>query len=248
MTPHELAEELAERTHITVLTGAGLSAPSGISTFRSPEGVSHQVGNRTMEELSSASTWKKHPDLTWAYYMNKMSAIKASKPNAGHHALAKMQERKTVELFTQNLDDYHELAGSNPVHHFHGAVHRFECTFCGADVPADQIDYSSTTCAWHDCGYRIRPSITLFEEPMPEAPVDAIEKLLKTKRTEALLVVGTSLNVSPVNMFPLFAMDQSIPVFEVNLHPTQFSDMFTGFVRGTADRTLPLMVDRLLSF
>lgn len=243
MSISTLTDFIADSSHITVLTGAGVSAASGVPLWR-PDGTqARSVGSRSVEEISSATTWRKSPQVTWDYYLGLTESVAEKEPNAAHRSIADLETSyRTVEVFTQNIDDFHERAGSSVVHHFHGGGGRFVCTFCDNVYTLADLDRQTRLAKFCECGARVRPDVVLFGESLPSGPVDRIERILKRKSTDLILVVGTSLKVSPVSMIPLQAMDRSIPVWEINPQPTEFAAMFSGFIRGNAERILPRLL------
>src|ERR1700722_4558334 len=178
---------LSANDHLFVLTGAGISAESGLATFRGSGGLWN--GYR-VEDVATPEAWEADPELVWRFYsMRRRDALEAQ-PNAAHRALAEIEERlgERFYLCTQNVDDLHERAGSRRIHHMHGSLFQSRCERC--DEPfADQKIYESASelpmC--ERCGQSVRPHIVWFGE----VPLDMEGIYRKLNRATVLLVVGT---------------------------------------------------------
>jgi NAD-dependent deacetylase len=230
---------------VTVLTGAGMSAESGVETFRDAHTGLWETFDP--EELASPRAWRRQPEVVWAWYMWRYHLVRSVKPNPGHIAVADWQRRADVRVVTQNIDNLHERAGSERVAHLHGSLFDFRCSRCGsqyhgalADMPVPVEALDPPRCA---CGGAIRPGVVWFGEALPDEPwqeaVDAVAG------ADVLIVVGTSGIVYPAAGLPAAALAQGIPVIEVNPDTTPLSSSATATVRDTAARALPGMLDRL---
>jgi NAD-dependent deacetylase len=231
---------------VTVLTGAGMSAESGVETFRDAQTGLWETFDP--DELASPQAWLRQPDVVWAWYMWRHHLVKAVEPNAGHRAVADWQGRADVRVVTQNIDNLHERAGSEWVAHLHGSLFEFRCSRCGvnyqgelADMPEPLAALDPPACP--SCGGTVRPGVVWFGEPLPDEPWQrAVEAVAGA---DVLLVVGTSGIVYPAAGLPAAALAQGIPVIEVNPDETPLSESATATVRGTAARALPDLLDRL---
>jgi NAD-dependent deacetylase len=163
--PEILLERLAEADHVVVLTGAGVSAESGIKTFRDPDGLWAKFNPA---ELASVDGFMSNPDMVWNWYQHRREIINSTKPNPGHFAIAKMQELfPKFTLITQNVDRLHQKAGSKEVFELHGNIIENHCFKCQQPFD-DEIDYESKSppkCKL--CGGLIRPSVVWFGEMLP---------------------------------------------------------------------------------
>jgi NAD-dependent deacetylase len=217
-----------------VLTGAGISAESGVPTFRGPDGLWKQY---RVEELATPEAFERNPALVLEWYHYRRDLLKGIEPNAGHRAIAALEGFfETFTLITQNVDGLHVLAGSTDVVELHGNIRRDRCHRCGrrAAVPAPR------ECA---CGGPMRPDVIWFGELLP---ADAVERAWRAAATAQLfLVVGTSALVYPAAQLPYLAKEAEAFVVEVNTAPTPFSDEADLVLRGTAGHWLPLLVDAL---
>ena len=230
---------------VTVLSGAGMSAESGVATFRDAQTGLWATFNP--DELASPEAWRRQPEVVWAWYLWRYHLVKAVEPNAGHKAVADWQQRAEVRVVTQNIDNLHERAGSDWVAHLHGSIFEFRCSRCGteyhgelADIaePVDALDPPRCT-----CGGTIRPGVVWFGEALPDGPWErAVEAVALA---DVLVVVGTSGIVYPAAGLPSAALAQGIPVIEVNPDATPLTESATATVRDTAARALPGLLDRL---
>ncbi len=232
---------------LTVLSGAGISAESGVPTFRDVEtGLWAKVDPY---EISSAEGWRQHPEKVWAWYLWRHYLMQGVDPNNGHRAVAAWQDYADVHVVTQNVDNLHERAGSRHVYHLHGSLFEFRCDRCQReyvgrlpDMPEPVETVPPPQCS---CGGLIRPNVVWFGEPLPETEwqksVDAV------RNADLVIVVGTSSIVYPAAGLPEMALANGIPVIEVNPQPTPLSDAATATVRESAADALPTLLQRLPS-
>lgn len=233
----------AQQDRLFVLTGAGISAESGLATFRGSGGLWN--GYR-VEEVATPEAWQADPELVWRFYSMRRRDAMAVQPNAAHIALAEI-ERELGDRFylcTQNVDDLHERAGSRRVHHMHGTLFQSRCIEC--DVPfADTKRYESAaefpTCV--DCGALVRPHIVWFGE----IPLDMEGIYRELDRATVLLVVGTSGSVYPAAGFVYSANQRGIRTIYVGPEQPLNSDAFDEILLGPATEMLPTLIqaDRL---
>ena len=176
---------------LVVLTGAGMSAESGLSTFRATGGLWEQ---HRIEDVATPEGWHKNPGLVLEFYNQRLNQLITALPNAGHLALAALEEDFDVEIITQNVDNLHERAGSSKVLHLHGELTKVRSSGPGAEVFELSPD-QYTTLLGDKCpkGYQLRPHIVWFGEAVPNiSPAIQI-----VKKADILLVIGTSLQVYP---------------------------------------------------
>ncbi|KWX69115.1 NAD-dependent deacylase [Mycobacterium sp. NAZ190054] len=231
---------------MTVFSGAGISAESGVPTFRDVEtGLWAQVDPY---EISSADGWRAHPDRVWAWYLWRHHMMSAVAPNNAHRAVAAWEDYADVHVVTQNVDNLHERAGSTRVYHVHGSLFEFHCDQCRSayrdEVPAMREPTESVDpppCP--ACGGLIRPNVVWFGEALPdeawERSVDAVVN------SDLVVVVGTSSVVYPAAGLPELAVARGTPVIEVNPEPTPLSASATVSLRETAATALPGLLQRL---
>lgn len=228
-----------------MLSGAGISAESGVPTFRDVEtGLWAKVDPY---EISSADGWRRHPEKVWAWYLWRHYMMKAVDPNDAHRAVAAWQDYATVDVVTQNVDDLHERAGSTQVHHLHGSLFEFRCDRCQTpyrdELPPMPEPVEAVEPPRCRCGGSIRPEVVWFGEALPteawERSVDAVTA------ADLAVVVGTSAVVYPAAGLPELALASGIPVIEVNPERTPLSDSASISLRETAAAALPSLLQRL---
>jgi len=228
---------------IVVLTGAGISAESGIQTFRGDGGL--WEGQR-VEDVATPEGFARDPELVQRFYNERRQKLLSGvEPNAGHQALARLQKEfpGEVTLVTQNIDDLHERGGSEEVLHMHGALLRARCVDCGEvfDVGGDLSD--ETFCEFCESRGRLRPDIVWFGEMPYHLP--EIERVLEV--ASLFIAVGTSGRVYPAAGFVEMAKYAGAKTMEVNLERTDGSSVFHRCERGPAGEVLPGLIDELLA-
>jgi NAD-dependent deacetylase len=230
---------------VAVLSGAGISAESGVPTFRDDK--NGLWARFDPYELSSAQGWQQHPERVWGWYLWRHYLVSRVEPNEGHRAVAAWQQHAEVDVITQNVDDLHERAGSRCVHHLHGSLFEFCCAACRLpytgelpDMPEPALEVNPPQC---DCGGLIRPDIVWFGEELPHGPWRSA--IQATEAADVLVVVGTSAIVYPAAGLPELALARGTIVIEVNPEPTPLSDSATVSVRDTASRALPGLLQKL---
>jgi NAD-dependent deacetylase len=234
-----LVEALRNASSVFVLTGSGISAESGLPTFRGVGGLwrTHRV-----EELASPEGFAHDPVLVWTWYNERKAAHQHAQPNAGHSALAQLEDvLPDFTLATQNVDSLHLRAGSRNVLELHGNLREARCSHCGerrplgtAGLPIDEIE--------HACGGRFRPDIVWFGEPLPAAVWREAE--MAAQRADVILVIGTSAVVYPAAALATHYNSRAF-VAEINPEATPISDNVDCVLRGTAATLLPEVVDRV---
>lgn len=232
---------------VTILSGAGISAESGVPTFRDAEtGLWATVDPY---EISSSQGWQQHPEKVWAWYLWRYHLMAAVEPNDGHRALAAWQDYADVHVATQNVDNLHERAGSTNVYHLHGSLFEFHCDACGSQfegvVPEMPEPVESVDPPQCPCGGLIRPNVVWFGEALPDAAWQ--RSVLAVSKSDLVIVVGTSSVVYPAAGLPEAALANGIPVVEVNPEQTPLSDSATVSLRESAATALPGLLQRLPS-
>lgn len=230
-------EWLAAAQSVAVLTGAGISAESGLPTFRGPGGLWR---NQRPEELATPQAFARDPQMVWEWYDWRRSVHAGAEPNAGHRALAALERAKPeFLLITQNVDSLHERAGSRAVVHLHGSLWRVRCLACGYEEPNDQVPLVPLPprCC---CGGMQRPAVVWFGESLPEREFQAA--LRAARQAEVFLVVGTSSLVYPAAALPRVALESGARVIEVNPEATELTASAHAWLRGPAGKILPQIV------
>jgi NAD-dependent deacetylase len=221
---------------IAVLTGAGVSAESGIPTFRSNGGLWRS--NR-FQDLATPEGFARDPKFVWQWYEERRRGIATARPNAGHEALVRMEQRATeFALITQNVDGLHEAAGSRNVLRLHGDIWTLRCTKCGSErVSRDELTDLPPYC---ECGGMLRPGVVWFGEDLPAGAMEHSADAVRS--AEVLIVAGTSAQVYPAaGLIPL-ALRGGATVIEINPEETEFSGEVTIALRGNSAGILPQLV------
>jgi NAD-dependent deacetylase len=222
---------------VAVLTGAGISAESGVPTFRGTDGLWRDY---RPEDLATPEAFARDPKLVWEWYNWRRELIAKARPNPGHKALVDLEVRKrNFTLITQNVDGLHDLAGSGKILKLHGDIWRMRCTQCGANWPDRRASLPKLPphCA---CGGLARPDVVWFGEPLPDGMMLEAEHAVAS--AQVLLAIGTSAVVYPAaGLIPL-AKSQGVKVIEVNQEPTAFSESVDRWLRGKAGEILPELV------
>lgn len=246
--PEEVVRLARAARRVCVLTGAGMSAESGVPTFRDV-----QVGlweRFDPMELATPQAWQADPEQVWAWYAWRASLVRRSAPHAGHLAVASWQRRDAVELsvVTQNVDDLHERAGSDVLAHVHGSLFTLRCAVCSrpSDAAYPQVDgpverLAPPTCP--ACGGLVRPAVVWFGEALPEE--EFLAGLEAARAADLVLVVGTSGLVHPAATVPHLAGAAGVPVVEVNPRESAVSEAADHVWRATAGEALPALVAAL---
>lgn len=192
----DLKEAIESHNRIVVLSGAGISVPSGIPDFRSAHGLfSTKYGNFSAEEIISHDFFLSHADVFYEFYKSKM-LYPSAKPNAMHFLLARLENEGKISLvITQNIDGLHQAAGSNRVCELHGSVHRNHCERCGKFFDLDYIVASDGTPKCDQCGGIIKPDVVLYGEMLNGRDLNNAVRALSG--ADMLIVIGTSLVVYP---------------------------------------------------
>lgn len=219
---------------VFVLTGAGISAESGLATFRDSDGL---WAGHAIEDVCTPEAWERNPELVWQFYSARREAAERAVPNPAHRALAELEAGMADGSFflcTQNVDDLHEKAGSRRLVHMHGELFTSRCSgACGRPPQADRALYTNlTSVARCGCGALLRPHIVWFGETPLE--MDTIAEELR--RATLMLVVGTSGSVYPAASFVRWARQTGARTVyvgpEAPLNASAFSDVVTGKAGG----------------
>jgi NAD-dependent deacetylase len=225
---------------IAVLTGAGVSAESGIPTFRSNGGFWQ---NRRFEDLATPQGFARDPKFVWQWYEERRRGIAAARPNAGHIALVAIERRVTLgegefALITQNVDGLHDLAGSRNIIKLHGDIWTVRCTVCHAErIERAELNDLPPHCA---CGGLLRPGVVWFGEALPEGAIEQASRAIS--RADVLIVAGTSAQVYPAaGLIPL-ALGNGARVIEINPETTGFSADVTFALRENSAAVLPELI------
>ena len=221
---------------IAVLTGAGISAESGVPTFRGSGGLWRDY---RAEDLATPHAFRREPEIVWEWYAWRRGLIGACRPNSAHLTLAKMEKHfDDLLLVTQNVDGLHGLAGSRKVVELHGNIWRLRCTRnCRPTWEDRRVPLPELPPRCPGCGSLARPDVVWFGEPMPTAPLESAYAAVR--RCQLMLVVGTSAVVQPAASLPLLAKESGAYVVEINPQPTPLSSTVDEILRAPAAEALP---------
>ena len=232
-------EILKSAKSLFTLTGAGISAESGIPTFRGADGL---WKNYSATDLATPQAFRKDPKMVWEWYHWRQGIISKAKPNPAHYALVALEKKMArFLLLTQNVDNLHPRAGSENVLELHGNIFRTRCLSCGeiADYqkPPETSSNALPKCT---CGGSLRPDVVWFGEAIPQ---DIWQNSLDfLRRADAALICGTSGIVWPAAAIPEIAQHSNTRTIEINLEPTPVSSIVDVSIQGKAGDVLPKIV------
>jgi NAD-dependent deacetylase len=226
---------------VAALIGAGVSAESGLATFRDAQtGLWARFDPR---ELATPSAFARNPKLVWDWYAWRRERVATVEPNAGHRALAELEKRvPEFLLITQNVDGLHQRAGSHRVVELHGNITRVKCSREGTIAERWEKNEGEVPRCAH-CGAFLRPDVVWFEELLPADALAAAEHA--ARRCDLLLVAGTSAEVYPAAGLPMLAQERGATVVEINPNPTALTPRVDYMLRGSSGTMLPALVDAL---
>ena len=233
----ELRRRLADATRVLVLTGAGVSAESGVPTFRGG-GNSATWKGLPFDVISSGAMLERNLPAVWEWFDYRRDVLTSLKPNAAHEAIARWQERfPELTLVTQNVDGLHQYAGSREVIELHGSIWRARCTVCRLAHEIPRAGQRPEAC--NECGNALRPDVVLFGEMLPAGAFEFAAA--RAASCEVCLVVGTSGLVYPAAGLPEIAKSAAAFVCEINPEPTPLSSLCDEVISGKAGEVLPLL-------
>jgi NAD-dependent deacetylase len=227
-----------EAKSVAVLTGAGISAESGVPTFRGSGGLWKQF---RAEELATPQAFRRDPQLCWEWYDWRRTVLAKVQPNPGHYALAELERRKPqFTLITQNVDGLHAKAGSTKLLEIHGSIWTLRCTACKCEWVDKSVPLALLPeCA--DCGALARPGVVWFGENLNPQVWSAAESAVCA--ADVLIVVGTSATVYPAAGLAPLARSFGAQVIEVNIEPTPVSGLVDCALSGPSGEILPQVIE-----
>jgi NAD-dependent deacetylase len=234
-----LLQRLRRARRVVALTGAGISAESGIPTFRDAQ--TGLWARFRPEELATPDAFRRGPRLVWDWYEWRRGLVSQAGPNPGHRALARLETLvPEFTLVTQNVDGLHQRAGSRRVVELHGNIHRNKCFAEGMAVN-EWSDTGERPPRCPRCGAHLRPDVVWFGETLPAQAL--AEADAAARECEALLSIGTSAAVFPAAQLPLTALESGAMVIEVNKDPTPLTAVATFSLLGQAGELLPRLLE-----
>jgi NAD-dependent deacetylase len=224
--------------NLVVLTGAGVSAESGIPTFRGKEGL---WKNFKPEELATPEAFRRNPKLVWEWYDWRRQLISKAQPNKAHKLLAQLN----AVIITQNVDGLHQRAGTKKVIELHGNIWRVQCTSCGKEYENYEVPLREIPPKCKFCNGLLRPAVVWFGEGLP---LDALEEAERLARScKVFLVVGTSGVVYPAGLFPFVAKQHGAKVVEINTESTPISEIADIVIKEKASVGVEKFIQRMLN-
>lgn len=231
--------KLSEAKKIVFFTGAGISSESGIPTFRGKDGIWNKL---KPEELANFNAFMRNPQMVWEWYNHRKKIISEAKPNAGHIAIAEMQNLfDEVTVVTQNIDNLHRRAGSKSIFELHGNIERNYCIKCRTFYN-EELDFSNGVPKCK-CGGLIRPNVVWFGEYLPEDQFEGARKAAVL--SDIFFVVGTSAVVYPAAGLIDFAQNAGSLIVEINIEETSISYICDESFFGEAGKILPEIVNQI---
>lgn len=268
MFPDTILQRLRQAQRIVFFTGAGVSAESGISTFR--DHADGLWGKFDPMEVATPFAFAANPQKVWDWYSQRADVVRKAVPNAGHRAIAQLSPIKNVEVITQNVDNLHQAAGSPSVLELHGNLFRLKpffdkeelseggrtpiiCPACGGLAASDMVDafgckddlqgielVAGPVPRCPCCNTLMRPGVVWFYETLDNSVLDAAEA--SVIECDVLICVGSSLEVQPAASLPFLAKQNGSLIVEVNPQPTSLSEIADATLVGSAAEVLPLLM------
>ncbi len=237
----EFSEKLLERLRsaytVGVLTGAGISAASGVPTFRGKDGLWKKF---RPEELANFDAFSRNPELVWEWYNWRRELIRNIRPNLAHYALVDFEQIfPDFGVITQNVDNLHQLAGNKKVIELHGNIMRNKCSQCNKPY-SDEFTLENGIPRCPECGGLIRPDVVWFGEMLPEQAISEAQEL--AMRSEVFFSIGTSSTVEPAASLPYIAKGNGAYIVEINTETTPLTQAADEHLNGSADKILPELV------
>ncbi len=232
---------MASYERIVILTGAGLSAESGLSTFRDKDGI---WSRHRIEDVATPEAFARDPERVLEFYNTRRKGAAGVKPNAAHEALAKLEKEHPGKVLTvtQNIDPLHEMAGTRSLIHMHGEILKKLCAHCGAKEPWEGDLSTDLVCPVCERSGGMRPDVVWFGE-MPYQMEEIAEAL---GACDLFISIGTSGTVYPAAGFVMEARNAGAHTVELNLEPSEGATLFAKAIHGKATQIVPVFVDGLL--
>lgn len=239
-----VAERLRTARRVLALTGAGISAESGIPTFRGREGWWRK---EDPTRLATPEAFARDPAYVWEWYQYRRGLVADADPNPGHRALATLEAYgPEVLVATQNVDDLHERGGSRNVVHIHGSIWRVRCQKCAVERHEPTHPFPELPPRCDECGGLLRPAVVWFGEMLPPGPLTRIERFIQAG-VDLVMVVGTEATFGYIQGFALASRRTGALLVEINPGTTLLSDDVDVRLEGPAGEILPRVLDASLA-
>ena len=230
-----IKDKIGDVKKIIFVTGAGISHESGIPTFRGKDGLWR---NHDAMKLATIDAFYENPRLVWEWYNERRRNVFAAQPNQGHKAIAELEKYVEVVVLTQNIDGLHQKAGSTQVLELHGSIIKIKCSVC--KFRGEILTEFSKIPPLCNCGNMLRPDVVWFGESLPQ---DVWQRaIISANECDLMVIVGTSLVVSPANTLPIYAQQNDAILIEINPERTEMSSGMDFTLRSTSAFALPKLV------
>lgn len=238
--PEALKDKIKTAKKVAVFTGAGISAESGIPTFRGKDGIWKKF---RPEELANFDSFIKNPELVWEWYNHRRKIISETKPNNGHNAIKELENIfDDVRVITQNVDNLHKRAGSKIIYELHGNIEKNYCIKCSKRFDfIEQIE--SNKLLKCECGGFVRPDVVWFGELLPQNIFTEAENF--ARESDLFFIVGTSAVVYPAALIPIYAKENGAYLIEINIEPTELSISSHHSIYGKSGEILPELLNEI---
>jgi NAD-dependent deacetylase len=237
---HKMIERFRRAKRVVVITGAGISAESGVPTFRGPHGLWRRY---RPEDLATPHAFQRDPRLVWEWYDWRRRLISGKAPNAGHVAIVAMEGLfEEFLLITQNVDGLHRKAGSRKLIEIHGNLWRVRCMAEGKVFPNNEVPLREIPPRC-ECGALLRPDVVWFGESLSDR--DLADSCTALKECDCLVVIGTSAVVQPVAAFPTIARNGGAFILEINMEPTPISGWVDESILGKSGQIVPQLLESM---
>lgn len=232
---------LLQSNYTVLLTGAGMSTESGLPDFRSAD--SGLWAKKDPSELASVEALNSNVHQFFEFYRHRVLGLKECQPHQGHKILAEWENKRLIQsIITQNVDGFHQLAGSKNVKEIHGTLQKVHCQTCAKIYGSEKYLTDIYEC---ECGGVLRPSVVLFGEMLPEKAM--MTSAEESEKADLFIVLGSSLSVSPANQFPLIAKENGAKLVIINMEPTQFDTYADVVINNRKIGEVLQEVDRKIS-
>lgn len=233
--PEEVISTIRKAKRVSVLTGAGISAESGIPTFRGAGGIWEKYDFR---KLATPEGFRDDPRLAWEWYQLRQREMKKAKPNPAHETIAEMEKHfDEFTVLTQNIDGMHRRAGSRNIVELHGSIWRMRCTRDGTIIDLDSpVEEIPPLC---HCGSILRPDVVWFGEQLSSEALETASRV--ASESDVLFVVGTSAVVYPAAALPVLTKNSGGFVVEINIEETDISSFADCSILGRAGEVMPVL-------
>jgi len=230
-----IEDQIKKFRKIVFVTGAGISQESGIPTFRGKDGLWR---NHDAMKLATIDAFYENPKLVWEWYNERRMNIFQAQPNLGHRAIAELEKYADVVVLTQNIDGLHQKSGSSKVLELHGSIVKVKCSVC--DYKEEILTEISNLPPLCKCSNILRPDVVWFGELLPQ---DVWQNAMNfASKCDLMIIVGTSLVVSPANTLPIYAKQNNATLIEINPENTPMSREMNLVIRNTSAESLPELV------